>query len=134
MSSKSFAFHARLLTTALGLALAGGAVVAAENVTNITIEAQRSQVVGRSALGAPIELVTISRHVNYADLDLVTPAGAAALEKRVGNTATELCKKLDRIYPYTAKGTESTQSCIKKASDDAMAQVRAAIASVAARK
>jgi UrcA family protein len=107
-------------------AIAAGGVFAAEEVGKVTVEAKReTQVVGRSYTGAPIELVTLTRRVSYADLDLTTQSGAAELEKRVNETAQAACKQLDDLYPLTAPGG---QSCVKGAVEDAMEQARAAIA------
>jgi UrcA family protein len=121
---------ARRLQLALvvgGLALIGG-VMAAEPLTEVTVQAPRaSKIVGHSdtGTGAPIELVTLSRHVSYSDLDLVSHAAAVELEKRVNDTAAALCKQLDTLYPLSK---DTRPNCAKQASDDAMPQVRSAVA------
>jgi UrcA family protein len=125
-SSASRTIKFALLT--LG-AIAVGAVFAAEPVGEVTVEAKReTKVVGRSYTGAPIELVSLTRRVSYADLDLKTQIGAAELEKRVNETAQAACKQLDDLYPLTAPGGPS---CVKGAVEDAMTQARAAIAAAA---
>jgi UrcA family protein len=113
-----------------GFALAGG-VAAAEppvevTAAEVTVEAARpTTTVERSYTGTPVELITLTRHVRFADLDLTTHAGAVELEKRVNDSANAACTKLDTLYPLTAK---QSAGCTKKSADNAMVQVRAAIA------
>ena len=108
-----------------GLALVG-AVMAAEQPTEITItaSAETKVVVGRSAYGTPIEEVTLTRRVSYADLDLSKTAGAAELEKRVNQTAKDACKELDNRYPFEPKMADE---CMRSATKMAMDQVHAAV-------
>jgi len=119
----------RLVLLAIGIAIAGGPVVAQE-VSEITVVAPRpvTRVVGRTSSGVPVELVTLTRHVSYADLDLAKSADAAALEARVNDTAKEACKQLDTLYPLRSSDPE----CFKKAVDGAMVQVKAAVAAAIA--
>jgi UrcA family protein len=115
----------RLALAAFGFAFAGG-VAAAEAPVEVTVEAARpTTTVERSYTGTPIDVITLTRHVRFADLDLTTHAGAVELEKRVNDSAKEACTKLDTLYPLTA--TQST-ACTKTSTDKAMVQVRAAIA------
>ncbi len=108
-----------------GLALAG-AVMAVEQPTEITITAtgETKVVVGRSAYGTPIEEVTLTRRVSYADLDLSKTAGAAELEKRVNQTAKDACKELDARYPFEPKAADE---CMRSATKKAMDQVHAVV-------
>ena len=111
---------------AAGVVVASGPALAQETA-QVTIQAERTaKVVGRSYTGVPIELVTLTRRVSYADLDLSTHTGATELEKRVSDTAKDACKQLDTLYPLTASA--GGPSCVKKATDDAMVQAHAAIA------
>jgi UrcA family protein len=116
----------RLLAAAGALAL--GSAFAAEQSTlpEITVEAARptTTVVGRSSIGAPIERIQLRHLVGYADLDLSTKSGAAALERRVNEAAATACKELDQLYPLKP----SDPSCATKAADGAMSQVHTAIA------
>jgi UrcA family protein len=122
---------------ALGLAvasliLAGGAVMAAEPISEVTISASRESkvVVGRNYTGAPIEEVTLTRRVGYSDLDLKTKAGADALDKRVAEAAEATCAELDKQYPLLPN---TSADCAKTANANAMVQVKAAIAAAAKR-
>lgn len=110
---------------AAGVVVASGPVLA-QQTPQVIIQAERTtKVVGRSYTGAPIELVTLTRRVSYADLDLNTHAGATELEKRVNETAKDACKQLDTLYPLSESGGPS---CVKKATGDAMVQAHVAIA------
>ena len=71
------------------------------------------------------ELVSISRAVTYADLDLSKPSGVAELQTRVRNTARDVCGELSRLYPrtsgqYVYGGTD----CVRKATDDGMEAIK----------
>jgi len=116
----------QMTLVAAGVVMASAPALA-QQPAQVTIQAERpAKVVGRSYTGVPIELVTLTRRVSYADLDLTTHAGATELEKRVSDTAKDACKQLDTLYPLTAADTGP--SCVKKATDDAMTQAHAAIA------
>lgn len=111
---------------AAGLCMTASAL--ADELPTITIGAgvMTKSVVGRSAsTGAPIEQVTVSHRVSYADLDLATQTGAAALEQRVKETAVAACKQLDRLYPLEAK---NERECTSAAIAQASPQVENAIA------
>jgi UrcA family protein len=130
---KRYSFASRTIKFALLTlgAMAAGGVFAAEEVGELTVEATReTKVVGRSYTGAPIELVSLTRRVSYADLDLVTSSGAAELEKRVNETAKAACKQLDELYPLTAPGGPA---CVKSAVDEAMVEVRTAVSAAQAK-
>lgn len=108
-----------------GLCLTAAAL--ADELPTITIGAglMTKSVVGRSAIGAPIEQVTVTHRVSYADLDLATQAGAAALETRVKETALAACKQLDQLYPLEAK---NERECASTTVAQASHQVESAIA------
>ena len=76
----------------------------------------------------PIEVFTVSRRVGYSDLDLKTYAGVKTLEKRVQDSVNAACRALDAQFPLDPR---QTSSCSRQARNDAMAQVRAAIAAAA---
>lgn len=44
------------------------------------------------------QIITVSRKVNYHDLDLAKPADVAVLEQRVKQSAEDVCRELDRQY------------------------------------
>jgi UrcA family protein len=102
---------------------------AAPDVNIATGRVQRT-IVGRSTIGAPIELAQLSRRVNFADLDLTTASGAAELTRRVRDTAREACDELDRQDPLDASA-EDTFSCVREATNGAMEQEKAVIAAAA---
>lgn len=105
----------------------GVGVVVAQELKEISVEVARTtKIVGRSSTtGAPVELVTLTCRVGYSDLDLKSHAGAVTLEKRVRETAKLACDQLDKRYPLDSS---ESPSCTKKATDEAMVQVHAAIA------
>jgi UrcA family protein len=90
----------------------------------VTVEAVREIVVGKSPIGAPIKELSIRSRVSYADLDLTTADGVAALEKRVKDTAVSTCKELKVDVP--AEGS-TEEKCIKEAIEGAAPQIAAAV-------
>jgi UrcA family protein len=115
-----------LLTLAAAIT---GSAMAEEALTEVTVVARRDvnvEVVGRGSNGAPVELITLTRRISYADLDLSTHTGAVDLEKRVTETAQAACKELNKHYPLTVPA--ENPSCVKQAADGGMAQAHAAIA------
>ena len=106
----------------------GGPVRAADTLPVVTVEADglpTTIAVGQSAVGAPLEQVSLLRRVSYADLDLSTKAGEAELRSRVKRNARAACRQLDRLYPLEIK---NAPQCIKKAIAEASRQVDAAVA------
>jgi UrcA family protein len=114
------------LVALAGLAAFGGAVAAeqAGAVQEVTVEAARTTTTsaGRTGSGVPIEITQLKYGVNYADLDLSTQTGIGKLETRVGAAAAAGCKELEKLFAME----KPDPSCAKKATDDAMVQVRAA--------
>lgn len=54
--------------------------------------------------GPKVEVVSVSRRVNYADLDLTTASGQSMLKSRIQRTAVATCNELEvetrgRVYP-----------------------------------
>jgi len=86
--------------------------------------------VGRSTIGAPIELIELRGRVSYADLDLTKQADLAELDKRLNDAAKEACKDLARLYPV---GHRDTRSCIGEALDSAKEQKQVVIAAAGKR-
>lgn len=120
----------RLLQTTVPAILAAGlcltAPAFADDLPTITIGAgvMTKANIGTSSSGIPLEEVTITHRVSYADLHLASHAGAAELKKRVAETARAACRQLDQLYPLEAKNArECTRTAIAKAS----AQVENAI-------
>jgi UrcA family protein len=69
--------------------------------------------------------VTLSRVVSYADLDLRYQRDQDVLRQRINSTAREICDELGEARP---DHTNLGRSCQDKAVNDAMGQVRAAVA------
>ena len=110
----------RVVLIGAGLTIGTG-LVAAQELKEIAVEAARAtKVVGRTPVGAPVEEVTLTRHVAYADLDLTTYSGVTEFERRVHDAAATACKQLDELYPLTAS---ESPACTKKANDAAMVEV-----------
>jgi UrcA family protein len=75
-------------------------------------------------LNAPLEKVSLSTHVPYSDLDLVSRGGARELRLRVREAARDVCGQLADAYPvYQLNGT----SCFKTAVENGMVRANAAI-------
>ena len=93
--------------------------VAADTVEGVTVEAARVIEVGRTTYGAPEQQVVLRRGVSYAGLDLKTAEGRAAFEVRVKETATALCKELDKMFPLE---DPKKSECVADAVRDGMAE------------
>lgn len=65
------------------------------------------------------ELISVSRHVSYADLNLFSPTGIAVLERRIRDTAKDVCEELERRYARTQLYVHANMDCVRKAVDDA---------------
>ena len=80
------------------------------------------------------ELVSVTRAVSYADLDLSKAAGVTELQTRVRNTAKDVCQELVTRFPKTGgQYIYPVTDCIKKATDDGLDAVKQ-IAAVATPK
>lgn len=114
-----------LSRSALALTIAFIATAAgAEEV--VTVTAPRPHEAKRSAIGAEIVNVSLSRDVRYDDLDLRTDRGARELRSRVRRAASVLCRQLDAEYLVTE---DDATPCASAALDDAMHQADVAIGS-----
>ena len=126
MTSKKSNLKAMTLSAiAAGCALAGAAALA-QPMEVVTVEAVREIIIGMTPTGVPIKEITVRSKVSYADLDLKTDAGAAALEKRIRDTATSTCNDINKM-DLDAQGS-SVDKCIKHAIDGAMGQAQKVIA------
>jgi UrcA family protein len=116
----------------IALAIAGSSAFAqgSNSLPPITVQASHGvtqKQVGMSYSGIPIEQVQLSRHVGCNDLDLSTPAGQAALEKRIKAMAEEACKQLKTLYPLEQWDT-GNRTCVADAVEQAMQQAKSAAA------
>lgn len=72
-----------------------------------------------------IEVVTVSRSVSYADLNLSQSPDQITLENRVHQAAEEACKEIDRRYPKTTYAPiPANQDCVGTAVNQAMVIVK----------
>jgi UrcA family protein len=81
----------------------------------------------------PIEVLSLSRTVSFADLDLRADTGVAAFEKRVHDTAQAACDKIEAQYPQDRYVPTPAQDCVKTTIDGAMPQVRQVVAAAGGR-
>ncbi len=80
-----------------------------------------------------LEIISVSRAVSFADLDLAKAEDRTILDSRVKQAAIDACKELDRRYPKQAYvPVPIEQDCVKNATDEAMIQVNELIAAAAA--
>jgi UrcA family protein len=71
------------------------------------------------------EIISLTRAVSYADLDLGRPADVQELQRRIGTTARDICAELQRRFPrQNPEFVYSATDCVKKATDDGMETVR----------
>lgn len=119
---------AALALTASGIAI--GQTNSAEH--EVKIDASKVVVMrhGHPRRGIHNETVHLSAQVNFADLDLATESGTAALRQRIETTASEICRQLGVLYFPGSVHQEhmDRQECVKRAVDDAMEQAKPAIA------
>lgn len=109
----------------LGLSLSPSAF-ASNKLPPVTVRAiVNKTVVGYSRIGAPIDRVTLTEPVTYADLNLTTYLGAMTLKERVREVARTECTKLDDLYPLEDR---HPSTCISRAVADASHQIDQAIA------
>ena len=115
------------LAVALGLAIAVGSVTAQETPEELTVKATRMEhrVVREIGVTGTTEDVSLTRHVQYSDLDLQLHADVVELEKRIKDAATEACEELAETYPL---GGPNAMVCTRRAIDGAMAQVQELVA------
>ena len=71
----------------------------------------------------PAPVVAASVTVDYADLDLTSPTGAATLDARVENAAEKVCVRPDL---RDLKGMQAFETCTAEARDAAMEQLSVA--------
>lgn len=116
----------RLALVMLGAFAFSGAALAQEPEAEFVISSTRATGLAHGSLpGAKLEVVSISKRVSYADLNLASVSGSEEMEARVRSTARTLCEKLEQKYPLS--GTQ-TETCIRDTVSKGMADVRTAIA------
>ncbi|MDB5426873.1 MAG: hypothetical protein JWR43_848 [Phenylobacterium sp.] len=107
----------------VGLVLSSGAWAApSEPVVQL-------QHTGRtSMIGAPIDEVTASQPVSYADLNLANPADVQKLDQRIETAAAQSCRDLRAAYPPEFYPKVSGGSCVASAAHRAEAAIADAAA------
>ena len=114
-----------LSTTLVAGCLALGAQQAAAIDGPAPVVREDSPTTYKLVANSQVEYHALARHISLRDLDLATPAGAAALEQRVNTNAAAVCARLSELYPTVFT---SLRRCEQDAVQDAMVQVRAAVA------
>jgi UrcA family protein len=120
------------LPLTLALAFASGVVFAQDKdqTSEITIQGKQVQVtktVEQPFSGEPIDRYSFTTPVNLDNLDLSTPAGVAALKKRVAEAAKEGCDELQQAAaPMDLLADDDT--CVQESTAEGMVKARAAIA------
>jgi UrcA family protein len=113
----------------LGAALTAIAATAALSFAAAAVAAdQPTDQVGRTYSGEPIQQMQLTQRVSYRDLNLSTPAGVAALKRRIRYTARAACQQLTSQYSLALWRT-SNADCVNDAIQSAMSQVPLAVAS-----
>lgn len=138
MCRNAFVSSLTWLAAVTGLATVGNVVSAQEaeqTPEEITVVApyqvQREVVQPGASNRAPVELVSLTRHVSYADLDLTLHADVMELEQRVHDMAETACKQLTDTFPRVDRHENDVPNCVEKAVADAMTQVDKAAAMAA---
>jgi UrcA family protein len=70
------------------------------------------------------DLLTMTRQVSYADLNLARSEDAKTLERRIDQAADEICEELANAPPTAPKSAD----CVHRAIESAMKDVHAAMA------
>ena|SRR5690242_21555250 len=133
---KSTALAAALAVAGSAIAIApalaqpGAQASAAQEVTVIAPKVARHHYAGGPRFfGAPIEVVSLTKTVSFADLDLTKQADVSTFEARVQATAQAACGDLEIKYPSTYYvPVPADQNCQQTASDQAMALAKEVIA------
>ena len=84
------------------------------------VEVTAPKTIERNRDGVISQIVSMSVHVPYGDLDMHTPGGVAELNKRVKDAASYVCRQLEVMYPT---GSPEAFYCAKQAIGDAQPQV-----------
>ena len=86
-------------------------------VEGLTVSPRR-RVIGRSAIGAPIELVQASRVVSYRDLDLNSDYDAHVLKVRIERAAHSACDELsNRVDVIDADSNDCYHDAVRDGLD-----------------
>lgn len=113
----------------MGAAIAAMATAAvAQQLPEVTVVADKPVLAqGRTASGHPVEVIQLSRVVNYSDINVASHIGAKVLEQRVTDAAKAVCDELATLYPTGTSHELGTGSCVADAVKAATPKVQAAI-------
>jgi UrcA family protein len=136
-ANRSVSRSAAVALVSLVLAAAGAEAGAQSSADSQKISVEASVVVISQGKYSPTgieQTVSLSRTVQYGDLNLATSAGARELENRISDTATAVCTDLGARYPASSVGAERADrnACINQAVNNAMKQVKLIVASAEA--
>ena len=125
---RAITLMAAALPAAFVLALAGSPAPASaqaqsdsQELGTITVVAPRITRERQSGGKMRVASAEQTAQVEFEDLDLSRSADLFTLEDRVREAADRVCRELADLYP---DGEPSTEVCVRRATDDAMAQVR----------
>lgn len=104
-----------------------------EQITVVAPRIMRSKVRGTSVTGFGVgyyDLLTLTHHVTYSDLNLTKPKGAKMLKKRIHSAANEICNQLAEAPPARPRllNTQWSKECVHEAVTNAMQDAHIAIA------
>jgi UrcA family protein len=129
------AIAAGMLASGQPAAAATSAPAAVQAITVVAPHVVRHKVGGTGPFGGPVEVLSLSRGVSYADLDLTTKAGVVAFEKRIKDTAQKACDQIEAEYPSTLYiAVPANQNCVGTAVSEAMPLADAVIAAAGSTK
>jgi UrcA family protein len=109
----------------LGTVAMAGNSSANDPQPTVTVKAPRviHRSVGNGG-GLAVEQLSLTRKVSFADLNLDTPQGRAALHDRIRARAKQACQQLESLYPSLI-WIDDVQSCVHHAMLTWMPQVHA---------
>ena len=124
-TSRRFSTLIQIGAAALMIGLTGAPALAQTTVREVVVEAPQivHTKLGRTSSGVREEMVSLSHHVKYGDLDLTKTSDMTVLQERVREAARRGCAELQRLYPLETHDP----ACVKKAVAHAMPQARAAM-------
>lgn len=121
-------FHLAIIAITAAASAPAGAQVGSQTA-QVTVQASHNvhrRQIGMSETGIPLEEISLSRHVSYADLDLTSAQGLDELDKRIETTAKEACQQLKTLYPLEQWETDNA-ACVADAVHGAKEQLHAAL-------
>ena len=124
-TARFFALTALLaLSAPLAVAQEDGRLIM-EEVIVVAPRLVKRETLGRTATGADVERITLTRRVSYSDLDLTRHADVLELESRVSQMAETACAQLADLFPLDTDDPQNAD-CVRHAKASALAQVDAA--------